>query len=52
MNTENILLCSQIDESQHELKFDNILYGTLRQKIEVFHKIEINLKNQLKILIE
>ena len=50
MNTEHILLCSQLNENAHDLKFDNILNGTLRQKIEVFHKIELNTKKRSELL--
>ena len=51
MDNEHILNCPVLNESPHELKYSNILNGSLRQQVEVFKKIQENAAKR-KILLE
>ena len=51
MNNEHCLYCPKLNETPNLLEYSNILNGTLRQKIEVFQSLRLNIKKRARLLM-
>ena len=51
MNNEHCLNCPKLNEIPNLLEYSNIQNGTLRQKIEVFQRLKLNLQKRAQLLM-
>ena len=49
LNSEHLLTCVAINKEENILKFENILNGTMKQKVSIIKKIQEN-KEKKKIV--